>query len=252
MNLRDKIIIFLISLCILLTPSIQSSQINNEIKIQNPIIDINNTNNIKIIIYYLDNEGNFEKIIKILSKTNYQLFIDEISKLSNKITNFLEFINAKLEIMKKFQIISEEICINNIIDINRIQETDSNNLNLVDADSFVSHFSPLFIVGMGFGFGIGFRRMPVLQRIAGNLFSAGIIGLGGIVCLDIEDRSIFYQYTFTYPYLIHILSGFIGIMMFAFDNIFPPENGPPISIYSNFLAIGMAGLAIGVKVPRGY
>jgi hypothetical protein len=92
--------------------------------------------------------------------------------------------------------------------------------------------------------------MPMMQRIAGNLFSAGVIGLGGIVCLDFEDWSIYYQYTFTYPLLLHILSGFIGIMMFAFDNIYPPENGPPISLYSNFIAIGMAGLAIGFKIPQ--
>jgi hypothetical protein len=249
MNLRNKIIIFLISFCILFTPIIHASQLQNEIKINNRIT---NDNDIKLLIYYLDKEGNFEKIIKTLSKTNYKLFINEVSNLSNEITNFIEFINAKLKIMKKYQIIPDKINIHNIIDINRFQETESKPFNLTDTDSFISHFSPLFIVGMGFGFGIGLRRMPILERIAGNLFSAGIIGLGGIVCLDIEDWSIYYQYTFTYPLLIHVLSGFIGIMMFAFDNIFPAENGPPISVYSNFLAIGMAGLAIGLKVPQGY
>ena len=88
-----------------------------------------------------------------------------------------------------------------------------------------------------------------MHRFTGNLFSILLIGLGEIVCLDFEDWSIYYQYTFTCPLLFHILSVFIGIMMFAFNNIYPSENGPPISLYSNFIAIGMAGLAIGFKIP---
>jgi hypothetical protein len=151
--------------------------------------------------------------------------------------------------MKDYEIIPDEVSIQKIIDFNKIGELGSKSLNITESDNFVSHFAPIFMVGMGFGLGLGYRRMPVFQRIAGNLFSMGLIGLGAVVCFDIENWSIYYQLTFTFPYLIHVLSGFVGIMMFAFDNIFPPENGPPITLYSNFLAIGMAGLAIGFKFP---
>jgi hypothetical protein len=232
-------------------PIVQSLETSNEIEINKmKSEDYTSFNDIKLLIYYIDNEGNFQKILKILSKTNYQLFLDEVSDLSYQFSNFMNFLDKKLEVMKKYEIIPIEVTLNNFIDFDIIEEASINPFNLTDADKFVSHFAPVFMIGMGFGFGIGFRRMPVMKRIAGNLFSVGVIGLGGIVCLDVEDWSIYYQYTFTYPLLLHILSGFIGIMMFAFDNIYPPENGPPISIYSNFIAIGMAGLAIGFKIPQ--
>ena len=251
MKMWDKIIFFLICLCILSMPLVQSLETSNEIEINKmKHEEYTSFNDIKLLIYYIDNEGNFQKILKFLSKTNYQLFLDEVSDLSDQFSNFMNFLDKKLEIMKKYEIIPTEVTLNNFIDFDIIEEASINPFNLTDADKFVSHFAPIFMIGMGFGFGIGFRRMPVMKRIAGNLFSAGVIGLGGIVCLDIEDWSIYYQYTFTYPLLLHILSGFIGIMMFAFDNIYPPENGPPISLYSNFIAIGMAGLAIGFKIPQ--
>ena len=103
---------------------------------------------------------------------------------------------------------------------------------------------------MGFGLGFGFRRLPIQQHFAGNLFSIGLIGLGAVVCLDIENASLYYQYTFTLPYLIHVLSGFLEIMLFAFDSLYPPDKGPPFTIYSNFFALGMAGLAIGFEYPN--
>lgn len=52
-----------------------------------------------------------------------------------------------------------------------------------------------------------------------------------------------------FTYLIHIISGFLGVMMFAFDNIFPPENWLPFTLYSNFAGIGMAGVAVDFEFP---
>jgi len=40
-------------------------------------------------------------------------------------------------------------------------------------------------------------------------------------------------------------------MLFAVDTIFPPDPGkPPINIYSNIVALGIAGLAIGLIIPQ--
>ena len=257
MKLKGQIITFFIVITIVGTPIVHSKQLSYVI--ENEIIDLDyvdknvlNNNDIQILVHYIDVDGNFQKFTKHISKVKYLQFIDEISDISNQAYDVINFLQVKLQLMKDYEIIPNEVSIQNIVDFNKIGDLGSKTLNVTESNSFVSHFAPIFMVGMGFGLGLGFRRMPVFQRIAGNLFSMGLIGLGAVVCFDIEDWAIYYQLTFTFPYLIHILSGFIGIMMFAFDNIFPPENGPPVTLYSNFLAIGMAGLAIGFKFPSDY
>lgn len=254
MKLKGQILTFLVVITIIGTPIVQSKQLSYVI--ENEIIEVDhinkndlNNDDIKILIHYIDVDGKFQKFIKHISKVKYQQFIDEISDISNQTYDIIDFFQVKLQLMKKYEIIPNEVSIQNIVDFNKVGNLGSKTLNVTEADSFISHFAPIFMVGMGFGIGLGFRRMPVLQRIAGNLFSMGLIGLGAVVCFDIVDWSIYYQFTFTFPYLMHILSGFIGIMLFAFDNILPPKNGPPFTLYSNFLAIGMAGLAIGFKFP---
>jgi hypothetical protein len=50
--------------------------------------------------------------------------------------------------------------------------------------------------------------------------------------------------------LVHVIAGFVGIMLFAFDSIFPLVPGkPPVTIYSNIVALGVAGLAVGILIP---
>ena len=46
------------------------------------IEDYTNFKELKLLIYYIVNDGIFLKIIKILSKVNYQMFLDEASDLS--------------------------------------------------------------------------------------------------------------------------------------------------------------------------
>ena len=55
------------------------------------------------------------------------------------------------------------------------------------------------------------------------------------------ERTIHINYGFIYPMYFGFLSGFIGVMMFAVDSLFPPPGGPPITFYSNFFALGWTG-----------
>ena len=99
---------------------------------------------------------------------------------------------------------------------------------------------------MGFGGGIGDK----FGSLTGLLYSVGIIGLGAVLCFDALMKTIYVQFTFTFPLLLHILASFVGIMMFPVDFDFISTNLLPIFIYSNFIAIGYSALAIGF--PLGY
>ena len=122
--------------------------------------------------------------------------------------------------------------------------------NISMMEPFAVNFAPVFIAGMGFGAGFGFRSLPIVRRFAGNIFSMGVIGLGAVICYDFYTNTLYIQQTFTVPFLVHVLAGFIGIMLFAFDSVFPPIPGfPPVTIYSNFVGLGVAGLAIGFLFP---
>jgi hypothetical protein len=117
-------------------------------------------------------------------------------------------------------------------------------------EPFIALFVPIFIGGMGFGAGFNFRQIPIIKRIAGNIFTVGVIGLGAVLCFDWLTSTLYQQITFTIPLLVHILSGFVGLMLFAFDSIFPPVPGePPFTTCSNTVALGIAGLAIGLLIP---
>jgi len=49
-------------------------------------------------------------------------------------------------------------------------------------------------MGLGAGIGDKFGRVNCL------LYYVGIIGLGGVICLDALVKTIYVQYTFTFPY----------------------------------------------------
>ena len=251
MKKKKQVIMVGFTILVLLTiPCIQTIEAESNLiksplkKETNPILD-----DINILVYFSGTDGSFERNIISLSKDIYNVFLQKISDISNMDLTLEELFEQKLQLMKEYGIVPQHITINDLLDFSTYQQLNLLNFSIVQANKFQSHFAPIFIVGMGFGIGIGFRRMPVRQHLAGNLFSAGLIGLGAVVCLDIEHASLYYQFTFTYPYLIHVLSGFLGIMLFAFDSLYPPANGPPLTIYSNFLALGMAGLAIGFEFP---
>ena len=209
----------------------------------------NNPNKIKLAVYYIRDDGSFDFAIKELLNNEYNEMMNTLNQnvLSNKsLGGRFEYI---LEIFKGYDLVADDITLQDLLDGMNSEDIDSRPFNLSVMEPFTAHFAPIFIAGMGFGFGIGFRRMPIMERIAGNIFSAGVIGMGAILCLDIFEGTLYCQYTFQMPLLFHVLSGFIGIMMFAFDSIFPPSSGQPLTIYSNFLALGLAGFAVGTLIP---
>jgi hypothetical protein len=235
-------------------PAFQSQSIIDNINISNNTsitnIKKDNIDNIKFMVCQFQKDGIHKKNVKELtSKESYDMMIKLIN---TKVTESTpkEIFEEKLLILKEYNLVSSNISLNDLMDVGKLEYFCSHEFNISQMKPFVAFMAPIFIGGMGFGAGFGFRNLPLIRRIAGNILSAGLIGLGAVVCFDILNAVINFQFTFTLPFLIHVITGFVGIMLFAFDSIFPPIPGkPPVSIYSNIVALGMAGSAIGFLLP---
>ena len=204
----------------------------------------------EIRVYHIREDGSFEVTVKKLASDKNLEMMDklmqtEISNLTPK-----EIFEEKLEILKEYKLVSSNTTLEDIMDVEKLECFSSQPFNVSEMKPFVAHFAPIFIGGFGFGGGFGFRGLPLIRRIAGNIFTVGVIGLGAVLCLDVFANTLYFQLTFTLPLLVHVLAGFVGIMLFAFDSVFPPIPGkPPVTIYSNIVALGIAGSAIGFLIP---
>jgi hypothetical protein len=245
--------VLLIILTLFPISSSQSIESHNKNTLTNTLIPREKTwrsDMVEIRVCHFRKNRNYEEIVKELPHDDNEemmnkLIQTEISNLTPK-----EIFEEKLEILKEYELVSSNITLEDILDVDKLEEYNSQSFNISEMKPFVAHFAPIFMGGFGFGAGFGFRRLPIIKRIAGNIFSAGAIGLGAVFCLDLLQSTLHYQMTFTLPLLVHIIAGFVGIMLFAFDSVFPPVPGkPPITIYSNIVALGTAGLAIGLLIP---
>jgi len=205
---------------------------------------------IEIRVCQFQKNGDLKETVKKLTSDENLEMMDKL--MQTEILNLTpkEIFEEKLEILKEYKLVSSDTTLEDIMDVEKLESYKSQAFNVSEMKPFAAHFAPIFIGGFGFGAGFGFRGLPIIKRIAGNIFSLGLIGLGVVFCLDLFDAILHFQFTFTIPLLLHVIAGFVGIMLFAFDSIFPPIPGkPPVTIYSNIVALGVAGLAVGVLIP---
>ena len=226
------------------------SQLTNALNFIAPGEKTSKSDTVEIRVCQFQKNGDLKETVKKLTSDKNMEMMDklmqtEISNLTPK-----EIFEGKLEILKEYELVSSNITLEDILDVKKLESVDHQPFNISEMEPFVAHFAPIFIGGMGFGIGFGFRNLPIIKRFAGNIFSAGLIGLGIVLCLDFFEATLYFHLTFTFPYLCHVIAGFVGIMLFAFDSVFPPVPGkPPFTIYSNIVALGTAGLAVGFFIP---
>ena len=226
------------------------NQLTNALNFTYPGEKTSKSDTVEIRVCQFQKNGDLKETVKKLTSDKNMEMMDklmqtEISNLTPK-----EIFEEKLEILKEYELVSSNITLEDILDVEKLESYNSQSFNISEMEPFLAHFAPIFIGGMGFGAGFGFRGLPIIRRIAGNIFTVGVIGLGAVLCLDLFASTLYYQITFTLPLLVHVLAGFVGIMLFAFDSIFPPIPGkPPVTIYSNIVALGIAGLAAGTLIP---
>ena len=102
-------------------------------------------NNTSILVYFCRSDGTFYRNVKTLSKNVYNSFIHKLSNISNLEISLSTLFEQKLQIMKDYGIIPEEISINDVIKTSRILNASKINFSFTHARSFVSHFAPIFI-----------------------------------------------------------------------------------------------------------
>lgn len=242
-----NLFIFLILGFLISSPILNSSFVNKELKASsnnNILKNYKNTNivnTIKIAIYHKKSDGSLNFTIKEFINKEYESIIFNITEIISKAKTFNIPSLKILELLKEKNLIKDEINFKDIFSEKTSMIYNSTAYNLSVMEPFVALFSPIIAVGMGFGAGIGDK----FGGVTGLLYSGGVIGLGGVICLDALAKTLYVHYTFTFPLLIHVLSSFIGIIMFPVDFDFISANYLPLFIYSNFIAIGYSGLAIG-------
>ena len=231
----------------------QSIRMNAQNTLKNTLIPKEETENldmIKIRVCHFQEDGSFEEISKELTSEENKEMMGKLMKTEISNSTPKEIFEEKLEILKEYDLVSSNITLKDIMDVEKLEKYNSLPFNVSEMEPFLAHFAPVFIGGFGFGAGFGFRGLPLIRRIAGNILSAGLIGWGAVLCFDCFQGVLYFQFTFTMPFLVHILAGFMGLMLFAFDSVFPPIPGkPPVTIYSNIVALGVAGLAAGFMIP---
>ena len=245
-------LIFLIMVTTIASPLIKPTLFENisplSLKDINGNLPKNNLDQktIKLAVIHSKPDRNINVSIK-------ELFIDEYTALRENIVKNISLTNASkqpfeniLKMLKEINLLNNNMKLDDILGDKTSVVHNSTEYNVSIMEPFLAHFSPIIIVGMGFGVGIGDK----FGAISGLLYSFGVIGLGGLLCIDALAKTIYVQFTFTFPLLLHVLSSFIGIMMFPVKFDFLAASGLPIFIYSNFIAIGYSALSIGI--PIGY
>ena len=251
-NNSFRFIVILLALIIIFSPILNSSFMNTKTtesikKDESHLIDYTSDSNIiNLAILKSKPDGSIDITTKEIIYEEYRSLLYEItSKISKTKTDDKPFLTI-FNLLREKNLIKQNITINEIFGdkVSNFYNTTTYNLSIMEP--FVSMFAPIIAAGMGFGGGIGDK----FGSLTGLLYSGGIIGLGAVLCFDALMKTIYVQFTFTFPLLLHILASFVGIMMFPVDFDFISTNLLPIFIYSNFIAIGYSALAIGF--PLGY
>lgn len=216
------------------------SPMKSDTHLNNVHINSYNRNYIKLAIHTIKEDGSRNVSIKEISIADYKMMTHRINERLSSNTDYDTMFENILQIIKEYNMVDQDITLQEIFDRNMSTDFNTTFYN-VSSDPFGAIFSPVIIAGMGAGAGIGDN----FGLLSGNVYSFGVIGLGGLFCLDAVMQTIHIQYTFTFPLLVHILAGFAGIMLFPvhFDKLY--ASGFPLFIYSNFLALGYSGFTIG-------
>ena len=162
----------------------------------------------------------------------------KLQNQENSSISLNERYNKKLAVLKQYNLVPLNMTVEDILEERIIKNTFSEENELIINQPFVAHLAPIIIGGLGFGVSIGLRGFPLLKRIAGNIFFAGFIVVGGVFCFDPATATPYFLYSLIYPTWAGFIAGFVGIMLFVFDDLIPI---PMFNFYSNFFAMGLAG-----------
>ena len=196
---------------------------------------------VKLRVFLCQVDGSIEDTLIELTREQKNDLFEQLGELDTHHLSVEDIFKEKMRLLQEFGIISDRMTIGSLFPQTETKDDPLINLTIVQNENFSAVSAPIFFTGVGIGVGMGFRRMPIIRRFAGNIGFVGLLIVGGLLCYNWLEHTLHINYGFIYPMYFGFLSGFVGIMMLAVDSLFPPPGGPPITLYSNFLALGWTG-----------
>lgn len=235
--MRGKKFVFLLFVTMLFLSSPVASSNYPENKVSN------DSDIVKIGVYQVYRDGRIEESVETLTNTQCKDLMEKLQNQENLSMTLNERYDRKLAVLKEYNLIPLNITVEDIMESSSLKNTLAVENEVLINQPFSAHFAPIIIGGLGFGVSIGLRAFPLLKRIAGNIFFAGFIVGGGVFCFDPATAQPYVLYSLIYPTWIGFIAGFVGIMLFVFDDLIPL---PMFNFYSNFFALGIAGFTLWV------
>ena len=235
--MRGKKFVFLlfVTMLFLSTPIISSNYLENK--------ESNDSDIVKIGVYQVYNDGRIGESIKALTNMQCKDLMEKLQNQENSVMGLNERYDRKLAVLKEYGLVSLNMSAEDFLDGSSLKNIMAVENEVLINQPFSAHFAPIIIGGLGFGASIGLRGFPLLKRIAGNIFFAGFIVGGGVFCYDPATAQPYVLYSLIYPTWMGLIAGFVGIMLFVFDDLIPI---PMFNFYSNFFALGIAGFTLWV------
>jgi hypothetical protein len=190
---------------------------------------------VELRIYHIKEGGKFTKWVRKIAWSTYKALVRALSESTDLNLTAKKQLEKKLEILKEYNLVPENITLKDIVDVEKLEQGFP--LEVVVNENFQAHFAPIFILGIGFGLGLGFER-----RIANAFvhFLAIVGGLGVILCCDFIEGKLYVLWTYTFPIFIGYMAGYVGLIAFA---VFPGY------FYSNFIALGLVPYTFWFQIP---
>jgi hypothetical protein len=213
-------------------PSVAVDLVNKE---QNLKIDTSEnqlSETIKYNVFHIKGKRNYEKSVIELSAEDSKAMWKEFKSLDNSGLTPPELFEAKFEIMKNYEIVSNEMALEDVVDVEKLE----GEYNDVQTQDFDAAFAPILFVGGGLGFGLG-----VPLWFTSGTFIMALFGFGLVYCYDPVTGIMNQMLTLAFiPMLIGYLGGFTGIFLLPVV---------PGFFYSNALGLGMAAVTIWKMLP---
>ena len=248
MNINKTIltIAIVIMLILIYIPNFNSEALkfnsqNSKISFIKPEVSNNNPKAIELSVYRCKADGNIEKNEKILTFKEKEELFDKINKIAESKSSIRETFDNSMQLLKQYDLISNESSIEEFIDIEKIGDNISNSIldfDNVTNENFLAHMALVLVIGGGFGLGLG---MPGMRGVNGfTSFLAIVAGLGVVLCIDFLDQTVYMLITYLLPLLIGYFAGYMGFIIFAVE---------PGTFYSNLVMLGFAPMTAWIQIP---
>lgn len=227
--MRNKIWIFSIGAAILLVLACFPTSVSEPLRIEQENEQILSSREmtwddeiIKIKVIHRKQDGTLEESVKEISKVKHEAMMTEIKSTAKAGLTLREVFEEKLQIIKDYGLVPDDLTLEDILDVTKLTEPIEEN----NGSSFSTGVAPIFFVGGGFGFGIGF---PFI--LTTGWFFLMLFGFGLVVAYDFAEKVLHQLFTlFFIPMLVGVCAGFMGLLLLPIL---------PGFFYSNLVGLGI-------------